>query len=126
MPNACNWYRGVWHEDHSTCAGAAHLVRHAFTLVPGGRKMIHSANEKALGADDAEGFEIDTSNDLNFATGTRQSRAVATLIAEFALAGLAVLKGGCGDYLVSNYGMSLYCQDFAELQTFARKLGIQS
>jgi hypothetical protein len=77
------------------------------------------------GTCDAEGSEIDTSNDLNFATGTRHSKAVSTLTAEFELAGHAVQKGGCGDYLVSKDGMTLYCQDFAELQEFARRLGVQ-
>lgn len=86
--------------------------------------MIHQPIEKAPGACDSEGLDTDTSNDLNFATGTRQGKAEATQIAELALAGHAVHKGRCGDYLVCKFGLSRYCQDFAELQTFARKLGV--
>ena len=81
-------------------------------------------NEKAPGAINTEGLTTDTTNDLNFATGTRRSKAEATQIAELALAGHAVHKGKSGDYLVCKYGMSRYCQDFDELQLFARKLGV--
>ena len=65
-----------------------------------------------------------TINDLDFATGTRPGKAEATQIAQLALAGHAVHKGKCGDYMVCNYGMSRYCQDFDALQAFARKLGV--
>ena len=86
--------------------------------------MTHYTNGKAPGACDSKGLDIDTTNDLNFATGTRRSKAEATQIAELALAGHAVHKGKPGDYLVCKYGMSRYCQDFDELQLFARKLGV--
>ncbi len=52
------------------------------------------------------------------------TKAIATQIARLALAGHAVHKGQIGDYLVSKYGMSRYCADFAELQAFAQKLGV--
>lgn len=68
--------------------------------------------------------ETKTTNNLNSATGTRHSKAEATQIAELALAGHAVHKGKCGDYQVCKYGLSRYCQDFEELQAFARKLGV--
>ena len=81
-------------------------------------------NETAPGvSDDSEGLTT-TTNDLNFATGTRHSKAEATQIAQLALAGHAVHRGKCGDYLVCKYGLSRYCQDFDELQLFARKLGV--
>lgn len=86
--------------------------------------MIHQPIEKAPGACDSEGLDTNTSNDLNCATGTRHRKAEATQIAELALAGHAVHKGRCGDYLVSKYGLSRYCQDFDELQAFARRLGV--
>ena len=35
-------------------------------------------NGKALGAINTEGLETDTTNDLNFATGTRHSKHIAT------------------------------------------------
>jgi hypothetical protein len=45
-------------------------------------------------------------------------------IQQLALAGHVVHKGQSGDFLVCKYGMSRYCQDFAELQAFARQLGV--
>ena len=86
--------------------------------------MTDTTNGKAPGACDSEGLDISTTNDLDFATGTRHGKAEATQIAELALAGHAVHKGKCGDYLVCKYGLSRYCQDFDELQAFARKLGV--
>ena len=59
------------------CAGAALMVRHAFKLVSGGFKMIRPTNEKAPGAINTEGLDTDTTNDLNFATGKRHSKAIA-------------------------------------------------
>jgi len=41
-----------------------------------------------------------------------------------ALAGHAIHKGSAGDFTVCKYGLAKYCQDFAELQTFSRKLGV--
>ena len=73
---------------------------------------------------DLERKAIDAGNDLNFPTGTRHSKTIATQIAELALAGHAVHQGKCGDYLVSKYGLSHWCSDFDELQLFARKLGV--
>ena len=86
--------------------------------------MTHHTNGKAPEACDSEGLDIDTTDQLNFATGMRHGKAEATQIAELALAGHAVHKGKCGDYLVCKYGLSRYCQDFEELQAFARKLGV--
>ena len=65
-----------------------------------------------------------TTNDLDFATGQRPGKAVATQIAELALAGHAVHKLQCGDFLVCKYGYSHYAQDFEALLAFARKLGV--
>ena len=87
--------------------------------------MTHHTNEKAPGAINTEGLTTDTTNDLNFATGARPGKAIATQVAELAIRGHAVLNWRCGDYLVSKDGMSRYCQDFAELQEFARMLGVQ-
>ena len=88
--------------------------------------MTDTTNGKAPRACDSEGLDINTTNDLDFATGTRhrKAEAEATQIAELGLAGHAVHKGKTGDYLVCKYGMSRYCQDFDELQAFARKLGV--
>lgn len=51
-------------------------------------------------------------------------KAIATQIARLALAGHTVHKGKAGDYTVCKHGMSRYCKDFAELQAFARLLGV--
>ena len=50
-------------------------------------------------------------------------KAIATEIARLALLGHSVHKGNCGDFTVCKYGMAKYCQDFAELQAFSRKVG---
>jgi len=55
---------------------------------------------------------------------TTDQKAIATLIARLALAGHAVHKGKHGDFTVCKYGMSRYCQDAAELEAFAKKLGV--
>ncbi len=83
-----------------------------------------STNGKAPGARNSEGLDIDTTNDQDFATGRQHRKAEATQIAELALAGHIVHKGKSGDYLVCKYGLCRYCQDFEELQVFARKLGV--
>ena len=83
-----------------------------------------NTNEKAPGATNTEGLATDTTNDSHFATGIRHRKAEATQIAELALAGHAVHKGGNGDYLVCEYGLTRYCQDFDDLQAFARRLGV--
>lgn len=89
-----------------------------------GAQMMCRANGKAPRACDSEGLDIDTTNDQDFATGSRHRKAEATQIAELALAGHIVHKGKSGDYLVCKYGLSRYCQDFEELRAFARKLGV--
>lgn len=55
---------------------------------------------------------------------TNSLKAIATQIARLALAGHTVHKGQIGDYLASKYGMTRYCANFAELQAFALKLGV--
>ena len=80
-------------------------------------------NEKAPGAINTEGLTTDTTNDLNFATSTRQSKAIATL-AELAIRGHAVHQLKDGGFLVCKYGHTFHANDFAELQAFARRLGV--
>jgi hypothetical protein len=81
-------------------------------------------NQKAPGAINTEGLTTDTTNDLNFATGTRHSKAIATQIAELAIAGHTVHALANGGYLVCKYGHTFHADDFAELQAFARRLGV--
>lgn len=81
-------------------------------------------NEKAPGAYDSKGLTTDTTNDLDFATGTRQGKAQATQIAELAIRGHAVHRLKDGGFLVCKYGHTFHAVDFVELQAFARKLGV--
>jgi hypothetical protein len=81
-------------------------------------------NEKAPGAINTEGLTTDTTNDLNFATGTRHSKAIATQVAELALRGHTVHQLKDGGFLVCKYGHTFHAADFAELQAFARRLGV--
>ena len=82
-------------------------------------------NGKASGvSDDSKGLDTDTNNDLNFATGTRHSKAIATQVAELAIRGHAVHQLKDGGFLVCKYGHTFHANDFAELQAFARRLGV--
>jgi hypothetical protein len=81
-------------------------------------------NQKAFGACNTEGLSTDTTNDLNFATGTRHSKAIATQIAELAIAGHAVHQLTDGAYLVCKYGYTFHACDFEALQAFSRRLGV--
>ena len=80
--------------------------------------------QKAPGAINTEGLETDTTNDLNFPTGTRHSKAIATQVAELAIRGHAVHQLKDGGFLVCKYGHTFHANDFAELQAFARRLGV--
>ena len=64
-----------------------------------------------------------TTSDLDFATGQRPGKPIATQIAELALAGHAVHELRCGDFLVCKWGYSTYEHDFESMQAFARQLG---
>ena len=89
--------------------------------------MNHTTTQKAADAINANGLHT-TSTGVDFLTGAAleqapNGKAIATEIARLALAGHAVHKGNCGDFTVCKYGMAKYCQDFAELQSFSRKVG---
>ena len=79
--------------------------------------------KKAAGASNTNGLHTDT-NSANFPTAEQKSKAIANQIAVLALAKHHVFKGDMGDFTVCKYGMTRYCADFAELQAFARKLGV--
>jgi hypothetical protein len=57
-------------------------------------------------------------------THQTDSKAIANQIAMLELAGHAVISGDRRDFTVCKYGLTRYCADFAELQTFARQLGV--
>ena len=63
-------------------------------------------------------------NVIRFPAATQPDRAIVKTKEKLALAGHQVYDGDNRDFLVSKYGLSYYCQDFAELERFARKLGV--
>jgi hypothetical protein len=67
-----------------------------------------------------------TTNDLDFPTGDRPSKVLATIKAQFALRGHSVHDGGNHDFIVvqTNWGHSRHCQDYAALIVFGRQLGV--
>jgi hypothetical protein len=83
-----------------------------------------TAIERAPCSINTEGPSTDTTNDLNFATGTRRTKAVTTQIAQLVIAGHAVHELTNGGYLVCKYGYTYHACDFETLQDFARKLGV--
>lgn len=85
--------------------------------------MTTNAMKKAAGAINTNGPH-DHTNDLDFATGKRPGKAIATLIAELAIAGYCVHPLADGGYFVTRGDMSArHCADFTELQSFARQKG---
>lgn len=77
--------------------------------------------KKAAGAIKTNGTNFRTDEVIQQA---HDGNAIATLIARLALAGHVVNKGQSGDYIVSKYGMTRYCANFAELVAFARQIGV--
>lgn len=50
----------------------------------------------------------------------------AYLIAELAKAGHAVVRGVAGDFTVTRWGMSRYCENLESLQAFGERVGVRS
>ena len=73
----------------------------------------------------AETYKQDT-NDLNFATGTRRIKAIATQIEGFEKRGLAVHRLEDGGFSVFKYEQVFHANDFEELQAFASRLEVKS
>ena len=63
-------------------------------------------------------------NDLDFATGARNSKAESNLIARLALAGHSGHPLRDGGYLVSKWGYVFHAENIDELQAFAARLGV--
>ena len=53
-------------------------------------------------------------------------KALATLKAQFALAGHQVHEGSNDDFIVTRWGMSKHCPDIGALRRFARILGVSA
>ena len=92
--------------------------------------MTHANTQrKAPGACDSKGLHTNTNSADFRSQGARNqahdSNAIAHQIARLALAGHVVHKGQFGDYLVSKFGMTRHCANFAELAAFAQKLGVK-
>lgn len=71
----------------------------------------------------AKTYTQDT-NDLNFATGNRNSKAESILCALLALAGHAVHSLKEGGYLVCKWGYTYQAGDLDALKAFAVRLGV--
>lgn len=56
-------------------------------------------------------------------TTTTDHKAEVTLMAQLALAGLAVHRAADGGYLACCHGYVKFCRDLAELEKFARLVG---
>jgi len=90
--------------------------------------MIHTNTQNAPDVFSANGLQVNTT-DTSPPNGessehATSGKAIATEIARLALAGHAVHKGSEGDFTVCKYGLSMYCEDFTELQAFSRRLGV--
>lgn len=86
---------------------------------------VHCINGKGHGCDPVP-FQKHTINDLDFPTGDRPSKALATTKAKFALRGHSVHDGSNRDFIVvhMHWGHTRYCRDYAALIGFGRQLGV--
>lgn len=98
-----------------------------FTIDNGGVPGSTTPIEKGQGAPSTLTPKTDTNNaDSPIGEAIQQApdgKAIATQIARLALAGHAVHKGQEGDFIVTKWGQTRYCKDFAELAAFAQKVG---
>jgi hypothetical protein len=85
----------------------------------------HSANEKGHGCDPVP-FQNHTANGLDFPTGERPSKPLATIKARFAVGGHGIYDGDNRGFIVVHlrWGQSRYCSDYAALIGFGRQLGV--
>ena len=84
--------------------------------------------KKAAGASNTNGLHTSTNGaDIRTDGAIQQAHdgnAIANQLARLALAGHVVHRGDIGDFTACKYGMTRYCKDFAELQAFARQVGV--
>lgn len=119
-----------WRESRIDGAGAACLVRHAFTLVEGCQMTKRKDNAPKSENPAATGFYA--KQNANAATvppaqktGNPDKR-LATLIAQFARAAHQVIVTDRDDYMVTRWGLVRYCCDREALEAFARQVGVRS
>lgn len=92
--------------------------------------MMHTNTmQKAAGGANSNGQHTDTNGANSRTDGPIQqahdANAIANQVAYLQLAGHHVHKGSAGDFTVSKYGMTRFCKNFAELESFAKQLGIK-
>lgn len=90
--------------------------------------MTTKTTQKAADAANANSVHTDT-NAADFTTGKATGQApdgnaIATQTARLALAGHAVHQLADGGFLVSKFSYTHHAKDFAALQDFARRLGV--
>ena len=85
-----------------------------------------ATNGNGLTAINSQPAKISTqdTNDLNFATGKRNSKAESNLCALLALAGHAVHSLKDGGYVVCKWGYTHHASDLDALKAFAVRLGV--
>jgi hypothetical protein len=88
-----------------------------------GCKVNHYAHKSECPGGAGQNAEQIT-NDLNYPTGQRHSKAESNLRAVLALAGHAVHLLKDGGYLVCKYGYTYEAKDFSALNAFAVRLGV--
>ncbi|MBL8339525.1 MAG: hypothetical protein JNM97_22355 [Rhodoferax sp.] len=81
-----------------------------------------TANAKTVSVYGTDGLQNYPSNIIDFPTA---DKTLATLKAQFALAGHQVHEGSNDDFIVTRWGMSRYCAGLDELRRFARVLGVR-
>lgn len=87
------------------------------------KKTVDANNVNVIVLQPAPANKIKVLTDADFERADRD-RAVVNEIALLALAGHAVQKCKARDFIVSkHHTMTMYCEDFAALQAFSRKVG---
>ena len=89
-----------------------------------------TTTDSTLGAWDSNGLLDDTNTSSFHSRGPLDQgpdpKAMATQVAQIAIAGHAVHKLAGGGYLVCKCGYTHHASDFAALQRFARRLGVSN
>ena len=85
--------------------------------------MTTNTKQRAAGAINTNGPHTDT-NGTDSRTVGADSKAIATQIAQLAIAGHVVHRLTDGSYLVCKYGYTYEAKDFEALRAFAGRLGV--
>jgi hypothetical protein len=81
----------------------------------------HKSECPAATGQDAEN---QNTNELNFATGERYSKAIFRIRAQLALLDHEIHEMECGDFLVYSDSVTCYCRNFNAVQAFAHRLAV--